>query len=97
MAEFDALVEKIIAIGVNVIIVYNTKEPDIPDSIFPNNWISFHQDRNIAIYPMFARNRRLERREDVLDIIEGKGFEIKNIIDYTSAEEEGIFWKERVV
>ncbi len=91
LAEFDALVEKLKAVGVNVIVVEDTKEPDTPDSIFPNNWISFHQNGTVAIYPMFAENRRMERREDILDIVEEKGFEIKNIIDYTSAEEEGVF------
>jgi len=91
LTEFDTLVEKLKAIGVNVIVVYDTKEPDTPDSIFPNNWISFHQNGNVAIYPMFAENRRLERREDILDIVEAKGFKIKNIIDYSSAEEEGVF------
>ena len=91
LAEFDTLVEKLEAVGVNVIVVEDTKEPDTPDSIFPNNWISFHQNGNVAIYPMFAENRRLERREGILDVVEEKGFEIKNIIDYSSAEEEGIF------
>jgi len=89
--EFDSLVKKLKTVGVNVIVVDDTKEPDTPDSIFPNNWISFHQNGNIAIYPMFAENRRLERREDILDTVEEKGFEIKNVIDYTSAEEEGVF------
>ncbi len=91
LAEFDALVEKLKAVGVNVIVVEDTIEPDTPDSIFPNNWISFHQNGTVAIFPMFAENRRLERREDILNIIEEKGFKIKNIIDYTSAEEEAIF------
>ena len=91
LAEFDTLVEKLKAVGVNVIVVEDTKESDTPDSIFPNNWISFHQNGNVAIYPMFAENRRMERREDILEIVEEKGFEIKNIIDYSSAEEEGIF------
>lgn len=91
LGEFDTLVEKLKAVGVNVIVVEDTNEPDTPDSIFPNNWISFHQNETVAIYPMFAENRRLERREDILDIVEEKGFEIKNIVDYTSAEDEGIF------
>lgn len=89
--EFDALVAKLKKVGVNVIVVEDTLEPNTPDSIFPNNWISFHQNGDIALYPMFAENRRAERREDVLDILEEKGFEIKDIMDYTSAEEEGVF------
>ena len=91
LKEFDALVEKLRVVGVNVIVVEDTNIPDTPDSIFPNNWISFHQNSTVALYPMFAENRRLERREDILDIIEEKGFVIKNVIDYTSAEEANIF------
>lgn len=90
-AEFDAFVEKLRSIGVNVI-VYDAKDGlDTPDSHFPNNWISFHENGTVGLYPMFAENRRLERREDVLDLLEIEGFKIENIIDYTSAEEQHIF------
>jgi hypothetical protein len=89
--EFDAYVEKLRSFGVNVVVVSDTKEFDTPDSIFPNNWISFHQDGTVGLYPMFAENRRLERREDVLEELESKGFVIHNIVDYTSAEEEQVF------
>ena len=89
--EFDDLVQKLRVNGVNVIVVVDTVTPDTPDSIFPNNWISFHQDGNVALYPMFAENRRMERREVILDIIEENGFKIKSIVDYSSAELENIF------
>ncbi|MGJ5643397.1 citrulline utilization hydrolase CtlX [Formosa sp. S-31] len=89
--EFDAYVEKLKAAGVHVIVIEDSKEFDTPDSIFPNNWISFHENGTVALYPMFAENRRLERREDVLDILEEQGFVIENIIDYTSAEDDGVF------
>ncbi|OYQ36316.1 amidinotransferase [Flavobacterium cyanobacteriorum] len=89
--EFDAFVEKLRSVGVNVIVVESTPDPDTPDSIFPNNWISFHENGDVALYPMFAENRRMERREDILDLLEDKGFVIENIVDYTSAEEDGIF------
>lgn len=89
--EFDALVEKLKNVGVNVIIVQDTKETDTPDSIFPNNWISFHETGDVALYPMFAENRRLERREDILDLLEDEGFEITEVMDYTSAEEDNVF------
>jgi hypothetical protein len=56
-AEFDAFVEKLRAVGVNVIVIDDTLEPDTPDSIFPNNWISFHENGDIALYPMFAENQ----------------------------------------
>lgn len=91
LQEFDTFVSKLRSVGVNVIVVEDTLEPNTPDSIFPNNWISFHHSGTVGLYPMFAPNRRLERREDVLDILEQKGFEIKNTIDYTSAEAENLF------
>jgi hypothetical protein len=90
-AEFDAFVEKLRSVGVDVTVVDDTKKPDTPDSIFPNNWVSFHQNADVVLYPMFAENRRKERREDILDMLEEKGFLIENIIDYTSAEKDGIF------
>ena len=89
--EFDAFVTKLKSVGVDVIVVEDTLNPDTPDSIFPNNWISFHENGDIALFPMFAENRRLERREDILDILEEKGFIIENIMDYTSAEEDNFF------
>ncbi len=89
--EFDEFVTKLKNVGVNVIVVEDTLEPNTPDSIFPNNWISFHQTGDVVLYPMFAENRRLERREDILDLLEEKGFYIENVTDYTIAEEAGIF------
>lgn len=89
--EFDTFVEKLKAIGVNVIVVDDTTDPDTPDSVFPNNWVSFHENGDVALYPMFAENRRSERREDILDLVEDHGFVIDNIVDYTSAEEDGFF------
>src|SRR5690606_37019665 len=77
--------------GVNVVVVEDTVNPDTPDSIFPNNWVSFHENGDVALYPMFAENRRLERREDILDMLEDRGFVIENIVDYTLAEEDNIF------
>ena len=89
--EFDAFVEKLTAVGVDVTVVDDNSNLDTPDSIFPNNWISFHENGDVALYPMFAENRRAERREDILDLLEDKGFVINNIVDYTSAEEDGFF------
>lgn len=89
--EFDAFVKKLQNIGVNVIVVQDTVEPNTPDSIFPNNWISFHQNGNIGLYPMFAENRRFERREDILDMLEENSFKINQIVDYTDAETESVF------
>lgn len=89
--EFDAFVNKLRSVGVNIIVVDDTVSPDTPDSIFPNNWISFHETGDVVLYPMFAENRRAERREDILDILEDHGFVINEIMDYTSAEEDGFY------
>ena len=90
-AEFDAFEEKLRKVGVDVTVVEDTLDPDTPDSIFPNNWISFHQNAEVVLYPMFAENRRAERREDILEILEDKGFRIDSINDYTEAENDGYF------
>lgn len=91
LKEFDDFVNKLREKDVNVVVVEDTISPDTPDSIFPNNWISFHNSGQVGIFPMFAENRRKERREDILDILEEKGFEINEVVDYSSAEEESIF------
>lgn len=89
--EFDTFVQKLKMVGIDVTVVDDTVTPDTPDSIFPNNWISFHENGDVALYPMFAENRRAERREDILDLLEEKGFQLNDVVDYTSAEEDGIF------
>lgn len=89
--EFDVFVEKLRGIGVNVIVFKSQDGLDTPDSHFPNNWVSFHEDGTVGLYPMFAENRRLERREAVIKLLESNGFNIENIVDYTSAEEEDLF------
>jgi len=89
--EFDAFVDKLKAVGVNVIVEDDKLEYDTPDSIFPNNWVSFHENGSVALYPMFAENRRRERREETLVRLEQEGFIIKDLIDYTSAEEEELY------
>ncbi|CAM1347985.1 citrulline utilization hydrolase CtlX [Tenacibaculum halocynthiae] len=89
--EFDDFVGKLEGVGVEVVVIEDTKTPDTPDALFPNNWISFHENGDVAVYPMFAENRRLEKRDDVLEVLESKGFIIENVIDYSEAEEEGIF------
>ena len=90
-AEFDAFVHLLRGKGVHIIVVEDDPSLDTPDSIFPNNWISFHADARVALYPMFAENRRRERREEVLAAVEQQGFVISNIMDYTDAEVEGVF------
>jgi hypothetical protein len=89
--EFDGLVAKLRQAGIRVIIFDDDGSLDTPDSVFPNNWISFHENNDVALYPMFAENRRRERREEVLELVEDNGFEIKHIVDYSEAEDEGLF------
>ncbi|WP_431111370.1 citrulline utilization hydrolase CtlX [Winogradskyella poriferorum] len=89
--EFDAFVEKLEAVGINVVVESDDELMDTPDSIFPNNWVSFHSNGDVALYPMFAENRRKERRDEVFIRLENEGFKIENIVDYTSAEDEGVF------
>ena len=89
--EFDGFVFKLKSFGVNVIVLSDTEKSDTPDSVFPNNWISFHADGTVGLFPMFAENRRLERREDILTELEKNEFIIESVVDYTSAEDEGLF------
>ena len=89
-AEFDGFVQKLTAAGVDVTVVQDTAVPHTPDSIFPNNWISFHQNGSIVLYPMYAVNRRAERKQHVLDTIAAK-FEVKKQLDFTSKENENHF------
>jgi hypothetical protein len=89
--EFDTMVEKLRKATIHVIVVEDTKEFDTPDSIFPNNWISFHKNGTIGLYPMFAKNRRLERKDSILEAVESEGFVIETVVDYTSAETDNIY------
>lgn len=89
--EFDSFVQTLRDKGVRVVVVDDTFEKDTPDSIFPNNWNSFHEDGTVVLYPMFAENRRKERREDILDLLETEGFKITSVMDYTAAEADGLF------
>lgn len=91
LEEFNNFVLTLENSGVKVVVIEDTKEPHTPDSIFPNNWISFHKGGTVAVYPMEAENRRLERREDVLDLVEANGFKIEDVIDYRNAEDEGVY------
>ena len=89
--EFDDFVTKLREIGVQVIVEDDVLALETPDSIFPNNWVSFHENGDVGLYPMFAENRRRERREEILIRLEKEGFRIESLIDYTTAEEEGLF------
>ena len=90
LKEFNAFVEKLRAKDINVITIKDTLEPKTPDSIFPNNWVSFHADGKVVLYPMFAENRRLERRDDIINQIKEQ-FEVTEVIDYSGAEKDNLF------
>ena len=89
LSEFKNFVEKLQAKGINVITVKDTIDPHTPDSIFPNNWVSFHQDGKVVLYPMFASNRRVERREDIIETIKNEGFSVSEIDDWSLPEVQG--------
>lgn len=91
LAEFNNFVAKLRDKGIQVITVKDTLEPHSPDSIFPNNWVSFHEDGRVALYPMFAPNRRVERRSDILDTLRNEGFKIDKIDDLSTSENDDKF------
>ncbi|HEX5150256.1 MAG TPA: arginine deiminase-related protein [Parafilimonas sp.] len=90
LEEFDAFTDKLRHNNIDVTVIEDTPEPHTPDSIFPNNWISFHDTGTIVLYPMYAVSRRAERKQHVLDAI-NKKFTISNTIDLTGFESENIF------
>ena len=88
--EFDQFVKKLKEIGVKVTVIDDTMVPDTPDSIFPNNWVSFHQDGRVGLYPMNAISRRGERRQDIIDTL-SEQFVVKEIVDFTRYEASNKF------
>jgi len=91
LIEFNAMVEQLRTNGLEVLVVKDTIKPHTPDSIFPNNWISFHEDGRVALYPMFAENRRNERRQSVIQFIENKKHPITSVMDYSPFELQSLF------
>jgi hypothetical protein len=91
LAEFNAMVKQLRTNGMDVLVVKDTLDPHTPDSIFPNNWVSFHEDGRVALYPMFAENRRNERRDAVLRVIENKKHPITGVMDYSPFELQHLF------
>src|SRR6516164_4716501 len=86
--EFDAAVQTLRAAGVNVHVFEDTAEPEKPDAVFPNNWISTHHDGRIALFPMYSALRRRERRSDIIDELR-KHYRVSEVIDYSAFENEG--------
>ena len=87
--EFDTLVEKLRSESIEVLVIQDSLTPHTPDSIFPNNWFSTHEDNKVVLYPMYAENRRLERIEKIFDFVKDKN-QIEKI-DFTKYENEGKF------
>lgn len=90
LKEFDGFVEILRKNGIDVTVVDDTLQPETPDSIFPNNWVSFHDDGSIYLYPMFSDNRRLERRKDILEGLSEK-FEVNHVSDLSFYEMQYAF------
>jgi hypothetical protein len=88
--EFDRMVDKLRAYDIDVTVVEDTASPVKPDAVFPNNWISFHDDGTVVLYPMLAQNRRLERGLPILEKVKSK-FQINTILDYSDREKADEF------
>src|SRR3954452_12640145 len=86
--EFDASVQTLQASGINVHVFEDTAEPEKPDAVFPNNWISTHHDGRIGLFPMYSALRRRERRLDIVDEL-CKHYRVREVIDYSVFENEG--------
>jgi hypothetical protein len=91
LEEFDRFVKVLTEAGVHVTIVEDTLDPHTPDSIFPNNWVSFHDDGTVILYPMCAPNRRQERRIDVIERLRADGYLVSQVIDMSGSEAEERF------
>jgi len=90
--EFDEVVETLKSCKIDIIIAEDTPEPAKPDAVFPNNWISFHEDGTVVFYPMLAKNRRIERRSDILDqVLKTPYFSYKRLVDYSKFEKRRKF------
>src|ERR1043166_7329452 len=86
--EFDAAVHTLRASGINVHVFEDTAEPEKPDAVFPNNWISTHHDGRIALFPMYSALRRRERRQDIIDQLR-MHYHVTEVVDYSAFEDEG--------
>jgi len=92
LREFDAFAAALAAEGVSVCVVPDSDSPPKPDAVFPNNWVSFHADGTVVLYPMHAENRRAERRQEVIDaVVRDTGFKVQRLLDLTAHEKAGRF------
>ena len=92
LPEFEVLAGALREAGIDVVVFDDTPEPHTPDSVFPNNWVSFHADGRVVVYPMEAQNRRAERRMDVIDRLDTElGFQVREVVDLSHHEANGHF------
>jgi hypothetical protein len=92
LQEFDAFAAALAAEGVKVCVAPDSDSPRKPDAVFPNNWVSFHADGTVVLYPMHAENRRAERRSEIIDaVVRDTGFQVRRRLDLTRHEDEGRF------
>ncbi len=90
--EFDGLVAMLRDVGIDVVVVDDTLDPHTPDSVFPNNWVSFHADGRVVLYPMEAQNRRTERRMDIIEQVDTDlGYQVSEVVDLSGHEQAGHF------
>ncbi len=91
LEEFNGMTKKLISEGVDVLVLSNDTEIDVPDAVFPNNWFATYEDGTVMLFPMLSENRRLERSKDtVTEVMESSGFEIKRYVDYSEYEKQGL-------
>ena len=92
LPEFEGLATALREAGIDVIVFDDTREPHTPDSVFPNNWVSFHADGTVVLYPMEAENRRSERRPDIIEHLHAElGFQVRDVVDLSHHEDDGHF------
>ena len=89
--EFDLLAGRLRDAGVDVIVLEDKEDLNTPDAVFPNNWVSFHHDGTVVLYPMMAPSRRPERRRDIIEKLETSGFHVSRLVDLTHHEDKGRF------
>ncbi len=92
LTEFEGLVSVLRDAGIDVVVFDDTPGPHTPDSVFPNNWVSFHADGTVVLYPMEAENRRGERRPDIIERLDAElGFQVRDVVDLSHHEADGGF------
>ncbi len=91
LEEFNGMTQKLTGEGIDVLVLSNDTEVEVPDAVFPNNWFATYEDGTVMLFPMLSENRRLERsRDDITEVMESSGFKITRFIDYSEYEKQGL-------